>query len=413
MGKTVVMVDVYAPTLALAVAFLDTGASVVRVQSTVDALPFYRSHPDLSWFADNIVHFGDVDATRDAVAKHQPDLVITAGEPGVELADQLSEALGLPTNGTHHSAARRNKFAQNETLRAAGLRATRQLLVTGEDELRAWHAGIGGRVVVKPIRSAGNDGVTFCATPEESVAAYQAILGSTNIFAERNDGVVAQEYLVGAEYAVNTVSSGGRHRVTDIWRYAKMTVNGVVDRHAGVFSVPVADVPDLVGYAAAALDALGVGHGPAHLEIMRTPDGPCLVEAGIRLCGGGAAHYATLAGGESQLEWTVDAYLAPERFAERYQRPHTVERHVVMAYLTSPVEGTLVGYPLLDQVRDLPSFHKAHVGVNPGEWLPRTVDDSTEPLMIGLAHPLAEVVADDFRAVNYLDGHGFYQIAES
>ena len=90
--------------------------------------------------------------------------------------------------------------------------------------------------------------------------------------------------------------------------------------------------------------------------------------------------------------------------------PHRVDQHVVMAYLTSPVEGVLEDYPLLEQVRALPSFHKEHISVRPGERLPRTVDDSTEPLMIGLAHPVAQVVADDFRAVNYLDGLGFYQV---
>ncbi|SDI23468.1 ATP-grasp domain-containing protein [Actinokineospora alba] len=412
MSKTIAMVDVYAPTLALAEAFIAAGATVVRVQSTVDAPPVYGSHPDLAQFADNIVHEGDFDATRDAVAKHRPDIVITGGETGVELADQLSAALGLVTNGTRHSEARRNKFAQNETLRAAGLRSTRQLLVSDEEQLRAWHSSFGGRVVVKPIRSAGNDGVTFCDTPGESVDAFRAISGRTNIFAVRNEGVVAQEYLTGTEFAVNTVSCAGKHRVTDIWRYAKMTVNGVVDRHSGVFSAPVDEQPEVVEYAFAVLAALGVDYGPAHLEIMMTQDGPCLVEAGIRLCGAGAAHYAKIAGGESQLEWAVDAYLEPERFVAEYQRPHRVDQHVVMAFLTSPVEGVLESYPLLDQVRQLPSFHKVHMGVQPGQPLAKTVDDCTEPMMIGLAHPVAQVVADDFRAVNYLDGHGFYRVAQ-
>lgn len=403
------MVDVYPSSLALAQAFLDDGVRVVRVQSTAEVPPIYRNHPDLDLFAANILH-GDLAATREAVAAHGPALVITASETGVELADQLSESLGLPTNGTALSPARRDKFLQNEALRAAGVSAARQLLVTDEDKLRAWHAEIGGRVVVKPLRAAGNNGVTFCATPEESARAYREIHGSLNLFAERNEGVVAQEYLVGTEYAVNTVSSMGRHRVTDIWQYAKMTVNGVVDRHAGVFSTPVAAVPEVVEYAYQVLDALAIAHGPAHLEIMVTADGPRMVETGARLCGGGAAYYARLAGGESQLEWTVDAYLRPERFAERYRMPHRVDQHVVMAYLTSPVEGVLEDYPLLEQVRALPSFHKEHIGVRPGERLPRTVDDSTEPLMIGLAHPVAQVVADDFRAVNYLDGLGFYQV---
>lgn len=410
MTETVVIVDVYGPTVPLAQAFLDAGATVIRVQSTIEPPPVYRAHPDLAPYADNIVHTGDVAATCDAVAAHRPDLVITGGETGVELADQLATALGLPGNGVAHSAARRDKYLQNETVRASGLRATRQLMVTDADKLRAWHGELGGRIVVKPVRSAGNDSVTFCSTPEHAVTAYRSILGRTNIFAQRNEAVVAQEYLHGTEYAVNTVSSGGLHRVTDVWQYAKMTVNGVVDRHAGVFSTPVSEVPELVDYAFAVLDALDVAHGPAHLEIMDTPEGPCLVEAGVRLCGGGAPYYAALAGGESQLEWTVEAYLRPDRFAQRHRQPHRSHQHVAMAYLTSPVQGVLEDYPFLEFLRELPSFHQEHLGVRPGEFLPRTIDDSTEPLMIGLAHPIAQVVADDFRAVNYYDGTGFYRL---
>ncbi len=54
--------------------------------------------------------------------------VIAGAETGVELADRLSESLGLRTNGTNHSEARRNKFVMGETIRAAGIRAVHQVL---------------------------------------------------------------------------------------------------------------------------------------------------------------------------------------------------------------------------------------------------------------------------------------------
>src|SRR5690349_15346058 len=171
----IAMVDVYAPTLQLAREFIRAGYGVVRVQSTVDVPRFYRGFAT-DEFTDNIVHQGSLTDTAEAVAKHEPVAVITGGETGVELADQLSEALGLPTNGTALSEARRNKYVQIETIKAAGLRGARQLLVTNAAELAEWHRAIGSRIVVKPLRSAGNDGVSVCATPAESVAAFRAIL---------------------------------------------------------------------------------------------------------------------------------------------------------------------------------------------------------------------------------------------
>ncbi|RHY05935.1 hypothetical protein DYB36_009138 [Aphanomyces astaci] len=51
---------------------------------------------------------------------------LAGAEPGVRLADSLSEALGVRTNGSAGSAARRNKFVMGETIRKAGLRAVKQ-----------------------------------------------------------------------------------------------------------------------------------------------------------------------------------------------------------------------------------------------------------------------------------------------
>jgi biotin carboxylase len=410
--KTVAMVDVYSPSMRLARAFMDRGYGVVRVQSTPEVPPVYRGAFDREDFVDNIVHEGDLHATAEAVAKHRPTAVLAGGELGVELADRISEELGLATNGTALSEARRNKFVQIEVLKAAGLRGARQLLVPGEEELAAWHRETEGRVVVKPLRSAGNDGVFFCDTPEDAVRAFRSILEQTTIFAERNRAAVAQEYLAGTEYVVNTVSRDGHHRATDLWKYIKMTANGDRDRQAGAHLVP-ADAPvrrELVDYAFAVLDALGIRHGPAHLEVMMTPEGPCLVEAGARICGADKAYYAMLAAGESQIEQTVDAYVDPEQFLARHQRPYRVQRHVGIAWLTSPVTGILRSYPLLDRVRELESFNNVSINVQPGGRLPLTVNDLTEPMTIGLAHPVAAVVERDFTTVCYLDGPGFYEV---
>ncbi|MEU4565203.1 ATP-grasp domain-containing protein [Micromonospora sp. NPDC023956] len=414
-GPTVVMVDVYAPTMRLARAFADAGCAVVRVRSTPEIPAVYQGHADPAaeaFFADTVVHQGDVELTGKAVAAHDPVAVLTGGELGVELADRLSETLGLTSNGTRRSAARRDKYLQIATVRTAGLPTARQLLVTDAEELADWHRELGTRVVVKPVRSAGNDGVTFCDTPAESTAAYRAVAGARNIFSLPNEAVVAQEYLTGTEYVVNTVSRDGRHRTTDVWRYTKISANGVRDRISGaVLVAPTAPERDtLVRYAAAVLDALDVRHGPAHHEIMLTADGPRLVEVGVRLCGADTAAQALLALGESQVERTVQAYLDPAGFLAAVDTPQQLRRHVAMAFLTSPVTGILRGYPLLDRVRELESLHEIQIGVHPGQRLPLTVDDTTEPMMVVLGHPRAEVVERDLATVNWLDGPGFYDL---
>ncbi|MDG4795548.1 ATP-grasp domain-containing protein [Micromonospora sp. WMMD1082] len=412
---TVAVVDGFGSASRLAQGFRDAGHDCVRVQSTVDIPEHYRRELDLSRYTANIVHHGNVSATVGLLAAYRPLAVIAGAEQGVELADALAEAAGLPGNGTTLSYARRTKDAQIAAIAAAGLPAARQLPVRDAEQLTAWHRKVGGRVVVKPIRSARNDGVHICDTPTESVAAYRQIRSAVNDFGHRNEGVVAQEYLTGTEFVVNTVSWRGRHRVTDTWRYHKIDVNGVRDRINGIRSVPPTDPrwTSLRRYASAVLDALGIRYGPAHLEVILTVTGPRLVEVGARLCGSDVARYAVHATGESQIDRTVQAYLDGERFLAEIDAPYRCDGHAAMAFLVSPVEGRLKGYPLLDQVERLASYQGRSVRVHPGELLRRTIDDSSEPLAVGLAHTDAATLEKDFQTICYLDGPGFYKLEEA
>ncbi|MFF4397102.1 ATP-grasp domain-containing protein [Streptomyces sp. NPDC001480] len=410
----VAIVDGFASAARLAKAFDAAGHDCVRVQSTLDIPAHYRSELDLGLYADNLVHTGDVAATAALLADYRPIAVIAGAEQGVELADALCEATGLPGNGTALSHARRTKDVQTRTVAAAGLPTARQLTVENAAQLEAWHARLGGRVVVKPVRSARNDGVSVCDSPAESVAAYGRVSSAVNAFGLRNEGVVAQEYLSGTEFVVNTVSRDGRHRVTDTWRYQKIDVNGVRDRINGILSLPPSDPrwSRLREYAFSVLDALGIAHGPAHLEIIMTSAGPCLVELGARLCGSDVARYAVLVTGESQIDRTVQAYTDPDSFLADADSPYRGDGHAAMAFLASPLEGRLTSYPLLGEVERLDSYQGMALRVTPGQQLRRTVDDSTEPLAIGLAHADAATVEKDFQTVCYLDGYGFYEVEQ-
>ncbi|MFF9631116.1 ATP-grasp domain-containing protein [Streptomyces fradiae] len=409
---TVAIVDAYSSASRLAPVLRGRGHTVVHVRSTpsipaINAADFVPGD-----FAADLVHRGDPAETARALAAHRPVAVLPGAEVGVELADALSEALGLRTNGTALSSARRDKHRMVETVKAAGLRAAEQLVTSDEEEAVAWHAKTGGRIVVKPVRSAAGEGVQFCDSADETRAAFRAVLGQDNVVASRNDAVLLQEYLFGTEYYVNTVSVDGHHHVCDIWRTTHIHANGVRDLLDGAHLMPRhGEVQDLlVPYALAVLDALGIANGPAHTELKLTPDGPRLIETGARLCGGSLPTLVRTALGESQLEWTADAYLAPDAFLDRAGEPYRVERYVASIGLIAPRSGELVDYPLLPRVRDLESFHGLRTAVAPGGRLRRTVNDFTIPLLVDLAHEVEEVVRRDHGSIRQLDGEGFYTL---
>ncbi|MEV1026410.1 ATP-grasp domain-containing protein [Streptomyces sp. NPDC050264] len=411
--RCIVMVDAYAAVGSLVDKFRERGCSVVRVQSTRDVPFVYRSVPfDRSAFIADIVHDGDLSATLEAVAAHAPLAVVAGGEVGVEFADLLAERLGLPGNGTELSTARRDKHVMIETVRAAGLRAARQLRVPNPRELAEWHRELGARVVVKPLRSAGSQGVFFCDTPQESAAALHALSTAPDVFSQTGQGAVAQEYLPGTEYMVNTVSRDGRHHLCDVWRTSRVSANGVVDLcdALSLIDSDSRETGPLRDYAFRVLDALGIRHGPAHVEIRLTPAGPSLVEIGARIAGGGIPAAAGLGIGESQLEWTVDAYLDPERFHARAGTPYAVRRHCAIAGLVSPVQGLLSEYRGIEEIERLEGFHALATLVKPGQEIRRTVDDLTYPVLVTLLHDLEEVVQRDLNTIRYLGGSAFYAL---
>jgi hypothetical protein len=410
----VAIVDTYHPTRRLIPEFAKAGYECVRVQSGPEVPEAFRSALNLDDYADNIVHGGDLEETVRALAAYRPVAVVPGGEHGVEFADRLSERMGLASNGTEQSAARRDKYTMIETVKAAGVAGAAQLLVPDEESLRRWHERLGRRVVVKPLSSGGGDGVFFCDTPEQSAEAYRTLLGAEHIYGGHNEGVVAQEYLRGAEYIVDTVSRDGRHRVCDIWRTTRLSANGVLDLCDAIHSVPRSSRAGgvLAQYAESVLDALGIRHGPGHLEVKLTPEGPRLVEMGARIAGGEIPHYAELALGESQLGWTALAYADPERFHAECGREYQVRQHFASVAMISPVEGTLRRYRHLEKLQQLESLHDIRTLVAPGSPIRPTVNDLTYPLIVNLRHEVKETVLRDAGTVRYLDGESFYELED-
>jgi biotin carboxylase len=254
--------------------------------------------------------------------------------------------------------------------------------------------------------------VFFCRDEESVRQAFAALVGADGALDLRNDAVVAQEYLAGVEYYVNTVSRDGVHYVTDVHSTQHLSVNGVRDLLGGSHLLPRRGPEQdlLVDYTFGVLDALAIANGPAHTELKLTPAGPRLIETAARICGAELPVLVGAAIGESQLEVTVDAYLAPERFARRCTGDYVLRRHAICANLISPRSGTLRGLPGLAAIQALETFHAVLPKVTVGGAIQRTIDDFSCPMLV---HLLGETMADvsrDFATARWLDGEGFYDI---
>jgi biotin carboxylase len=248
--------------------------------------------------------------------------VLAGAETGVELADQLSEAMGMRTNGTALSEARRNKYVMGETVRSAGLRAVKQLLAS---EWSAVSAFLGEwqpnpfKAIVKPMDSAGSDGVTLCLSKEAVETAFNSLIGKVNSLGLINTSVLVQEYLEGQEYVIDMVSRDGEHKVAGIWAYDRRPVNGAGFVCFGQ-EMLVADaehVREIIEYQKKVVTALGIQNGPTHGEVKWCKGEPVLVEIGAR-CHGAEGVWQVIAQaafGYNQVQCTIDSYFNADKFA--------------------------------------------------------------------------------------------------
>jgi hypothetical protein len=408
-----VVVDAFSTGARLAPRFTAAGMPVVHVQSSPRLPDFYLRGFRPGDFVENVVHEGDLEATLARLARHDPAFVVVGSEPGVPLADALSERLGLPSNGAALSRARRDKHEMGAALRRAGLRAVEETKTAAAAEAIAW-ADSGERwpVVVKPLDSAGTDGVTICESGPGIEAAFAAILGRPNALHGANEELLVQELLRGTQLFVNSISWDGVHHVSEVWRDNKLRLpeNFIYDyeellpRHG-----PQQD--RVVPYVEAVLDALGIRFGPAHTEVMLTESGPVLVESGARMHGSVPDEIVDRCTPSHQT-LTAEAYLDPGSVARRAAAPYELTAGAYCVMLMSEDEGTIVSAEGLRKIESLPSFAGTISMLGPGDRLKRTVDLFSCPGIVYLVDPDRARLKADYDRIRELDTAELFELEQ-
>ncbi|MFE4536898.1 ATP-grasp domain-containing protein [Streptomyces scopuliridis] len=415
--RTAVIVDGYSTGTFLPPAFARLGVDVVHVHSTAEPMSTMLQ-PDLGAYRDNYhCPDGSFERTVEALAALGPVAVLAGQEPGVPLADALSERLGLATNGTALSGARRDKYEMIEALRRAGVRCADQYKGSDPQALADWAERAGSYpVVVKPLSSASTDHVYRCHSSAEVLAAARAVLGSTDIFDRPNTEALVQSFLEGTEYIVDTVSVDGDRYVCGVWEYEKQILPGGKNVYdLDVLLDPATEpVPELIAYVDTVLKALGILHGPAHAEVIMTPRGPALVEIGARLNGNMNPGFHDRCLGANQADLTALAYARPEEFAHRYAGLVYSPRAAAAVHSTrTERDGVVeaVNQDAVDRIAALPSVHLVGVKLAPGKRIRPTADLLTSPLRIFLTAPDPATIRADRATIQTLKDE-VYRVTE-
>jgi biotin carboxylase len=398
--RPAVVVDAYSAGNYFPATLAELGVRrFIHVQSTPELIPT-MAPPRLSDYAENIVCV-DEPAVVERLRQLSPVCVIPGQESSVRLTDRLSEALGLPSNGSRLSLARRDKYEMIETLRRAGVRCARQFKSGVTRSVVEWADREGYPVVVKPVDSAGTDGVYICDTASEVAAAAERILATTNLFGIPNTEVLIQSYLEGTEYIVDTVSSDGHRFASGVWEYEKSLLPSGSRIYDKDILVDPGDpvVPELISYVDEVLDALNIRWGPAHSEVIMTPDGPTLVEIGARLNGNidPGTHDECL--GTNQVALSAMAYVRGKEFREEFgDRAYRRLQPAVVYNTPTAVSGVVgsIDEAVVEKIRQLESVRQVVVKLKPGGRIKPTVDLMSSTMRIYLTAASQEQIAADY-----------------
>ncbi|KAJ0396481.1 hypothetical protein P43SY_004323 [Pythium insidiosum] len=397
----VVVVDPFSTGMTLSQRVLERGYECICVHSdTLEVMKDLVKHIPaelMERYRAVIFHNGGQEDTAQALEDTTAALlrvqgvrilgVLAGAETGVMLADRLSERLGVTTNGSSGSDARRNKYLMGEKIRNAGLRAVKQRSVTKwsqivdfiENELRPSPF----QVIVKPVESAGSDDVSLCTSMEEVKRAFGNIQGKINGLGLENTATLVQEYLHGTEYVVDTVSRNGVHKVVAVWEYDKRSVNGAPFVYYGVLLRAAAGdvINSIVDYVLKVLDALDIVHGPGHAEV-------------------------------KFVDCTLDSYFDETAFSALPERPRELKAYGCEAMLVSYTSGVLDSYPGIQEIEKMPSYRTKMLHVHEGDELSVTIDMFTTPGSVLLVHDDADQLRKDYERVRELEHEGLYKLKE-
>jgi biotin carboxylase len=407
----IAVVDGYATARFLVAELTARGAECVHVASGPNPPAAYRRVFDPTVYLQDLGHKSDVCATAAQLRTLGVEAVVAGAESGVELADVLNHELGTPGNNVSTVAVRRDKFAMTERIRAAGLAAPDTVAAATPHEAVAWFTARGsGPVVVKPVASAGTDDVSVCRTAEEVHDRSAALLGTLNFFGAVNERVVVQDYLVGREFMVNTVSLHAVHKVVDVWRSVRVAGPKPICDYQEPLPLTDPDTQRVAAYTLDAITALGIAHGAGHTEVMLTASGPMLIESAARLMGGFLPWVSAKYGGTSQIHLLAAALTNPVEFHQFTEADATLSRHVRNVWLINPGPGLGRADGWQRRVEALPTFVALTTKVRPGKPVPETVDLPSAPGFVSLASEDPADLERDHRAIREWEADGLYVV---
>lgn len=201
----------------------------------------------------------------------------------VELSTRVAAALGLPHFPLDRIGACANKLRMRRWMAECGVRCPPFTGVSTLAEARAAGREIGYPAVIKPVRGGASYGVTRLDHEQDLERFFRGL----DIFWEPREFVI-ERYLSGPEVSVETISEdGGRHTHLAVFDKPQ-PLDGPFFLEETLITTGGLDPAQLSaarGAVSEMICRLGLERCITHTELRLTPDGPVVLEFGLRPIG--------------------------------------------------------------------------------------------------------------------------------
>ena len=288
---------------------------------------------------------------RLARARHVDGLVSPGADWPVGIAARVAARLALPHPiDPRVAAVATSKLRQREAFAAAGVPHARAF-GTDDPELRF-------PCVVKVPDRQGQRGLALVMEPAELAEALAEAAHES-----RGGETLIEEHVDGPELTVNGFSADGS--------FVPLTVTDRITAEPPAFGVALAhvwpsqhDPEPVVDVARAAVEALGIRHGPSYTQLRLGPAGPVVMEVAARLGGGHDAELCRATIGVDATALAIGAALGESPCNDQLQGAVRAGGGVVVFFV--PPEGRLLEVDGLNDAEAVEGVEWVRVYRRPG-----------------------------------------------
>ena len=239
-------------------------------------------------------------------ATHPLATIIGVDQETSLLAATAAAALGLRHNAPSSVEATGNKHRLRSRLANSGLPAPWFTLLSLDDGPDDQARRMPYPVVLKPLALSASRGVIRANDPAQFIAAFgriQAILAGTDSQGEAASHILVEDYIPGAEVALEGLLEDGRLRILALFDKPDPMAGPYFEETLYVTPsrLPAGIQKDIAVTVGKAVSTLGLREGPIHAELRINDEGAWLIEVAARSIGGLCSR-ALQFGGAERLE---------------------------------------------------------------------------------------------------------------